>query len=113
MAGRAAERKAERETPTYEEAAYLREEARWDAFVRERDGFGAGVQRPGYPHAGHYTHSHYFHGNALWCSCGQMLGIFSIALSVDMPPVPPECPVCRDLPDFLAVEDSGLYGQDV
>jgi len=105
MAERAAARKAEREAPTWDEKAYLHSEALWAAFVDEREGFHARLERPTSTHAGHYVHSHYFHGNAMWCSCGQMAGIFSIALTDHMPPTPTECPVCRDLPDFLERAD--------
>lgn len=42
-------------------------------------------------HYGHRTHAHY--GFGAKCSCGAMLGLGSIIVDPDTPPLPP-CPVC-------------------
>ena len=44
-------------------------------------------------HAGHRSHAHPWHGNGIICSCGAVLGCFSIAVTGDEPE-PEPCPVC-------------------
>lgn len=82
----------------------------WAEFVEERGGFfpSVGIHSMAGDHRGHYGHGHYFHGNMLVCSCGAGLGIFTVALSDDMPPFLAECPICRDFPQFAATLDDVL-----
>lgn len=42
-------------------------------------------------HHGHRTHAHF--GLGTMCSCGAMLGLASVVVHPDDPPLPP-CPVC-------------------
>lgn len=45
-------------------------------------------------HAGHYTHWRPAHGNGEVCSCGAIVGCFSVAVGSDDPPPPEECDIC-------------------
>ena len=63
---------------------------RFSAFAAERDGRGGYSQ-------GHFRHTHWAHGNTVVdAATGECLGIFSIALTDDMPPPPEFCPICAD-----------------
>lgn len=42
----------------------------------------------------HHTHKRHFHGNTVICECGEFMGIFSIAITEDTPPLPDICPDC-------------------
>lgn len=46
-------------------------------------------------HTGHRTHIGRFHGNGVVCSCGELMGCFSIVLTDDMPAPPDRCPICE------------------
>lgn len=51
-------------------------------------------------HLGHLVHTHEVHGNGYTCTCGALMGVFTIVIPEDY--VFPEgqaCPVCRDWPD--------------
>jgi hypothetical protein len=76
-----------------EDAAEAARQAEWEAAhppVPGEDGYlitGGG-------HAGHRTHTHPFHGNAVVCQCGEIMGCFSIVIPEDPLPLPDSCPVC-------------------
>lgn len=79
----------EAESAAAERRAALNE--RFRAFAQERGGRG------GYNSLGHFSHTHWAHGNGVVdAATGECLGIFSIILADDMPPPPKVCPICAD-----------------
>lgn len=51
----------------------------------------AAAPKPPDPHSGHHSH---YRGNSIWCSCGEFMGVFSIALTDEGPPPQRVCPTC-------------------
>ncbi len=95
MAAAAAVRREAREAAGRErlEAERARLDAGFPALPGEGDVMGDPPYFLGREHRGHRSHRHPWHGNGIICSCGAVLGCFSIALTGDEPE-PEPCPVC-------------------
>ena len=46
-------------------------------------------------HEGHYSHWTPAHGNTIKCSCGAIVGCFTVVIDEDTPPPPDHCEICE------------------
>jgi hypothetical protein len=63
----------------------------------------AAEPEPPDPHEGHHTHCH---GNAVWCSCGEFAGVFTVVITAEMmePDYVPPMRTCK-----ICGEPEGIY----